>query len=194
MPPKALPATLGSAVVVGGGKEGVISCRQHHPPLLDLPRPQAVCGGGSSGQEGGWKREGEKWLRGSPSLSRTPTPASVRESRPAVSDSLVLAAPPKGVEAEAPEQRGRLSPAEPRGKGRGVRVGPAGAPPSIWPLTAGPQAGGKQRARAGGQEPSLNVVWGLRWAVGGRNQGQRAPEERSPYARSWLPKAPCWRR
>lgn len=49
---------------------------------------------------------------------------------------------------------------------------------------------GKQRGRAGGQEPSLNVVWGLRWAVGGRNQGQQAPDERSPYARSWLPKAP----
>lgn len=41
-------------------------------------------------------------------------------------------------------------------------------------------AGGKHRGREGRPEPGLNVGVGVQWAVGRRNQGQRALDERSP--------------
>lgn len=58
------------------------------------------------------------------------------------------------------ESGGDLALLSPGGKGRGVRVPPAGVPTPLRPTTAGPRAGGKQGDRAGGRAPR---------AVGPRN-------------------------
>lgn len=152
-------------------------------PIYHAPRRCAEVGGGRV------ERRRRAMAPGLPlSPARLPLRPLFGESRPAVSDSSVLAAPPDGVgDRGTGETGGDLALLSPGGKGRGVRVPSAGVPTPLRPTTAGPQAGGKQGDRAGGREPSGGAGGGEPWR---RNEGQRALAETSPYLKPAAHRAP----
>lgn len=123
-----LPTQGSTSPLCGGGgvierEQGVIFSPQHlSPPLPNFPPPiLGLCGTegepASSGEEEGWKGRGREGIRAS-TLSAGPPPRPlVWESRPAVSDSFLVAAPPEGVEdGDTGRDRARPSPGRPSGQ------------------------------------------------------------------------------